>query len=94
MPVAASAIMPKMLSKMIKQVATPGRPAHRCHSSHTKLWDLFRAPTEALKEPEAPQYIMNMKDNLEFALERMRLLGEPVALQLLDCDARRLKKES
>ena len=43
-------------------------------------------------ESEGPRYIMNMKDNLSFALERMRLLNEPVALQLLDRNARRVTK--
>ena len=35
---------------------------------------------------------MIMKDNLDFALERMRLIGRPVALQLLDRNVRRLRK--
>ncbi|KAF1789642.1 hypothetical protein GQ600_8381 [Phytophthora cactorum] len=43
-------------------------------------------------KPTAPQYMMNMRDNLEFALERMRLTEGPVALQLLNRNARRPRK--
>ncbi|KAJ8571762.1 hypothetical protein ON010_g5070 [Phytophthora cinnamomi] len=39
-----------------------------------------------------PVYMMNMRDNLEFALERMRLTEGPVALQLLNRNARRPRK--
>ncbi|KAG1704306.1 hypothetical protein DVH05_006314 [Phytophthora capsici] len=80
-----------MLSVMLKRVTTGAPLVCRRFSSHTKPWDLFPAKTFVAK-PEAPQYMMNMRDNLEFALERMRLTEGPVALQLLNRNARRPRK--
>ncbi|KAG7397039.1 hypothetical protein PHYBOEH_001317 [Phytophthora boehmeriae] len=79
-----------MLSVVFHRVASRTSCSRCLFSSSTKLWDLF--PTKAPVEPEAPQYMMNMKDNLEFALERMRLTEGPAALQLLNRNARRPKK--
>ncbi|KAG7388803.1 hypothetical protein PHYPSEUDO_011822 [Phytophthora pseudosyringae] len=80
-----------MLSAVLQRVATRASVARRSFSSHTKPWDLFPARAPAAKS-EAPQYMMNMRDNLEFALERMRLTEGPVALQLLNRNARRPRK--
>lgn len=41
---------------------------------------------------EAPKYLTNLHENLEFVLERMRLEEGPVGLQLLNRNARRPKK--
>ncbi|RMX64401.1 hypothetical protein KXD40_002987 [Peronospora effusa] len=78
-----------MYSMVIKRLASR-ISSTSCFSTHTKVWDLF--PTPGPAKPEAPQYLMIMKDNLDFALERMRLIGRPVALQLLHRNARRPKK--
>ncbi|TDH66729.1 hypothetical protein CCR75_001591 [Bremia lactucae] len=66
--------------------------ASRSFSSYTKLWDLFSTPKVPAAKPVAPQYMMNMRDNLEFALERMRLARRPFVLQLLNQTARLVKK--
>ncbi|CAH0482689.1 unnamed protein product [Peronospora belbahrii] len=79
-----------MLSLLLKRVISLA-PSTRCYSSHTTLWDLFPS-TKARTKPEALPYMMNMKDNLEFALERMRLIGGPVALQLIHPSVSRPKK--
>ncbi|KAG6968218.1 hypothetical protein JG688_00005925 [Phytophthora aleatoria] len=81
-----------MLSVMLKRVATRTPAVCRSFSSHTKPWDLFPTPEVPAVKPTAPQYMMNMRDNLEFALERMRLTEGPVALQLLNRNARRPRK--
>lgn len=41
---------------------------------------------------EAPKYLTNLHENLEFVLERMRMEEGPVGLQLLNRNARRPKK--
>ncbi|CEG39886.1 uncharacterized protein PHALS_10114 [Plasmopara halstedii] len=56
-----------------------------------KPWNLFSTREVPVAKPAAPQYMMNMRDNLEFALERMRLTEKPIALQLLNQNARRPK---
>ncbi|KAE8915845.1 hypothetical protein PF005_g10067 [Phytophthora fragariae] len=82
-----------MLSAVLKCVAPRATAARRCFSSQpTKVWELFPATEPVTARPEAPQYMMNIRDNLEFALERMRLTGGPVALQLLNRNARRPRK--
>ncbi|POM66342.1 Hypothetical protein PHPALM_17806 [Phytophthora palmivora] len=81
-----------MLSVILKQVAPRTSAACRGFSSHMKPWDLFPATEVPVVKREAPQYMMNMRDNLEFALERMRLTEGPVALQLLNRNARRPRK--
>ncbi|OWZ23805.1 hypothetical protein PHMEG_0001264 [Phytophthora megakarya] len=79
-----------LLSVMLQRVAP--RTARRGFSSHTKPWDLFPTTEVPAVKQEAPQYMMNMRDNLEFALERMRLVEGTVALQLLNRNSRRPRK--
>ncbi|ETI45166.1 hypothetical protein L914_09814 [Phytophthora nicotianae] len=81
-----------MLAVTLKRMAACCPAVYRSFSSRTKVWDLFPAPEMPVVKPAAPQYMMNMRDNLEFALERMRLTEGPVALQLLNRNARRPKK--
>ncbi|EGZ17149.1 hypothetical protein PHYSODRAFT_498549 [Phytophthora sojae] len=82
-----------MLSAVLKRVAPHAEAASRCFSSQpSKVWELFPATEPAAAKPQAPQYMMNMRDNLEFALERMRLTEGPVALQLLNRNARQPRK--
>ncbi|KAL4133126.1 hypothetical protein KRP22_005512 [Phytophthora ramorum] len=80
-----------MMCVAFQRVVPRASVVRRCFSSQTKLWELF-PPKVLVAKPEAPQYMMNMRDNLEFALERMRLTGGPVALQLLNRNARRPRK--
>ncbi|KAF4127978.1 hypothetical protein GN958_ATG22806 [Phytophthora infestans] len=81
-----------MMSVILKRVATRSPNVGRSFSSRTKVWDLFPAPEVPVVKPAAPQYMMNMRDNLEFAFERMRRTEGPVALQLLNRNARRPRK--
>ncbi|CAI5741813.1 unnamed protein product [Peronospora destructor] len=80
-----------MYSMAMKRLASRTSSTY-CFSTQTKLWNLFPAAAAAPAKAEAPQYLMIMKDNLDFALERMRLIGRPVALQLLNRNARQPKK--
>ncbi|KAI9912511.1 hypothetical protein PsorP6_005595 [Peronosclerospora sorghi] len=82
-----------MLAVARKSVRLRAIPVdRRCYSSHTKLWDLFPAKTPV--QDEAPQYLMNMQDTLEFALERMRITEGRLGLHLLHYTPRKPKKTS